>query len=483
MADRTWFLQGGSIIACGPDYVGEVADTGGALRLDTEHRGLDITPHPLPLLLYGEGASMSLTPVSLPNTPKALAAAPALGAWEADSSVPFAQPRYNDSAWKSSEQPLPMGADGDISADAWYRTHVTAPAAGTYQLTLSDAGDWVTVFVNGQRADSSDVHQRFHDPVQRHLTVKLNAGVNTLAFLTAHYGRNKLYNYYGPLDTIDAKGISGTVTLSSPPAQTVDINKFRWQADDQGTGDAAKMAAPGLDTSGADWHDATTATDVFNGRVGSAWFRTTLPAVPGPHRRIHFNSIDDNGQIFLNGKQVASNIGVNAWADVSLDSAWNDNGPNVLAVSVQNTSGGGGMNGTVTLQGGITGAQEIHGWKMHGGAIPPPAASPVWKPLASAAAPGVPSFFRATFTVTPPGPAGPHPILRASPLGLSRGSLWLNGHNLGRYPEKSPVDGLYLPEAWLLPGRNTLTVFDEDGNSPAQVKIIVEAPASRLELS
>ena len=312
MADRTWFLEGGSVLACGPDYVGEVTDKGGALRLATERRGLDTPQTPLPQLLYGEGAAVSLTAVSLSGVKVAPATAPALGAWEEDASVPQAQPDYDDSAWKSSQQPLPMGADGDNSAFAWYRAKVTAPAGGTYQLSLSDVGDWVTCFVNGQRAGSSDVHTRWDSPAPRQLTVKLNAGTNVLAFLTAHYGRNKLYNYYGPLDTLDAKGISGTVTLSSTAGQSVDINHFRWQADDQGVGDAAVKAAPGLDTRGADWHDATTATDAFNGRVGSAWFRANLPNVAGPHRRIHFNSIDDNGQIFLNGKQIASNVGVNA---------------------------------------------------------------------------------------------------------------------------------------------------------------------------
>ena len=80
--------------------------------------------------------------------------------------MPQAQPGYDDSAWKASPQPLAMGADGDISAFAWYRTKVTAPAAGTYQLNLSDVGDWVTCFVNGkrrgqQRLFSSGWHRRF----------------------------------------------------------------------------------------------------------------------------------------------------------------------------------------------------------------------------------------------------------------------------------------------------------------------------------
>ena len=64
--------------------------------------------------------------------------------------------------------------------------------------------------------------------------------------------------------------------------------------------------------------------------------------------------------------------------------------------------------------------------------------------------------------------------------GLSRGFVWLNGHNLGRYPERIPVDGLYLPECWQKKGRNELVVFDEEGHSPAQVKIRVEQAASRV---
>jgi beta-galactosidase len=57
--------------------------------------------------------------------------------------------------------------------------------------------------------------------------------------------------------------------------------------------------------------------------------------------------------------------------------------------------------------------------------------------------------------------------------------VWLNGHNLGRYPEKVPVDGEYLPECWLNPGQNTLIVFDEDGNLPTQTHLRIEEAASR----
>ena len=285
-----------------------------------------------------------------------------------------------------------------------------------------------------------------------------------------------MHAYVGPLDQIDRKGVSGPVTLDAGAAQSVDINKFRWQADDRGVRDARRKAAPGLDTSGADWQDATTSTDVFQGRLGFAWFRAVLPDIPGPHRRIHFRSIDDNGQIFLNGRRIASDIGINADADVSLDAAWQEGGPNVLAVSVENTAGGGGMNGAVTLQG-VSQGPAVSGWKMRGGVVLPVEA--VWRPFAAPAVGGSPAFYRTTFAYAPPLPSGPHPVLRVLPGGLSRGFIWLNGHNLGRYPETSDVAGLYLPECWMQAGRNTLLFFDEDGQPPTQAALTEEQAASR----
>ena len=484
LADRTWFLQDGRLIACGPDYVGDVQQAGnGSVRLATERNGLEAASvHPLPDLLYSSDSSkapLALVPMSVPNVKPAPAAPPTLGPWQADSSVPLAQPGYNDATWKASPAPQPMGADGDYSAYAWYRTSVSVPAAGTYQINLSDAGDWVSCFVNGHHAASTDVLVRYQSPVPRRMAVDLRAGQNNFAFLTAHYGRNKLFNYYGSLQTIDAKGITGLVTLTQTAGAAQELNAFRWQADDQAPGDAAKQAAPDLDTSGTAWADASTTTDVFQERVGWAWFRAALPNVPGPHRRVYFHSIDDNGIVFLNGKQIAADVGLNADEFISLDSAWKEGGPNVLAVAVQNTGGGGGLLGEVRLESGIEDGQAIQGWKMRGGVSAPAFTSPRWKSLSGTNNPGAATFYHAVFSATVPSVTGPHPVLRASFDGLSRGFMWLNGKCLGRYPEKSPINGIYFPESVLRDGKNDLVIFDEDGNSPAGVKIIVEAAASR----
>ena len=477
MAERTWFLNDGSLIACGPDYVGDVQTLpSNMVRLVTERNELGPKPaHSLPALLYTSNAEQSpltLAPLALPNEKTASAKPPALGAWKADSAVPQAQPGYDDSRWKASAEALPMGADGDYGAYAWYRTTINAPAAGTYQINLSAGGDWVSCFVNGKHAAS------YLTPATRRLSVDLKAGPNQAAFLTAHYGRDKLFNYYGPMDVIDAKGITGPVTLTESAGMTTELNAFRWQADDQAPSDAAKQSAPGLDTSGPAWADANTSTDVFGGgRIGWAWFRAVLPNVPGPHRRIYFHSIDDFGTVYLNGKQLGDPIGLNADKTLSLDSAWREGGPNDLAVAVQNTGGPGGITGEVRLEAGQEDGTPITGWKIHGGIAYPAYSSPAWKPLTGSST-GIPTFYHSTFTVTPPSETGPHPVLRASMDGLSRGFMWLNGRNIGRYPEKSPINGLYFPESLLRPGPNNLVIFDEDGNSPASVKIFVEDAAS-----
>jgi beta-galactosidase len=59
--------------------------------------------------------------------------------------------------------------------------------------------------------------------------------------------------------------------------------------------------------------------------------------------------------------------------------------------------------------------------------------------------------------------------------------VWVDGHNLGRYPEKIPAPGLYIPECWLKGGENILTIYDEDGASPTQVSVEYELNASHTD--
>lgn len=87
--------------------------------------------------------------------------------------------------------------------------------------------------------------------------------------------------------------------------------------------------------------------------------------------------------------------------------------------------------------------------------------------------PALPAFYRTTFNVkhtdTP---------LCVEPHGMSKGQIYLNGHNVGRYFMQTatgktvpPQTKYYLPEPWLKTDEpNVLTLFDEHGKTPDKVK-------------
>ena len=134
------------------------------------------------------------------------------------------------------------------------------------------------------------------------------------------------------------------VVLSHPAP----VAAWRWRAGQ--ASEAALVAAPDADTTGADWKDVVApGPDVFGGRAGFAWYRATLPDLRGPGRLLHFDSVDDNAMVYLNGKQLVHHEGWNDPFDVPLDTAWRTNGPNSVTVLVENTAGGGGIAGAVTL--------------------------------------------------------------------------------------------------------------------------------------
>ncbi|MGO9114673.1 MAG: beta-galactosidase [Thermoguttaceae bacterium] len=310
LADRTWIVDGYAI--CGPAFVGDVRSENGHVSLTIER------PYGQPscgkVIVYGDQVH-HLAVASDATVDSALS--PQLGDWQMRL-APEAAADYDDSGWKSSAQPLQMGADGDTSALAWYRAVVDLKKAGTAKLHFSGSADNAVVLVNGRRYDAK---------------TPLAAGRNCIAVLASHRGRDKAFNYMGTLDNFARKGLFGPVQLS----------------------------------------------------VG----REKVDVTP---------------------------------------------------------------------------------WKLRGGVGP---LDGNWQPVAATS--GVPAFYCATFTDK----NVPGRILRATSKGLTRGTMWLNGHNLGRYPEKIHAPGLYLPECWLREGENTLVVFDEEGAATAPVKLEVETAASR----
>lgn len=333
MVKRTWIVESQEkpYIITGPSYVADIRVSGEKIEVITEkpwnEKG-NITS-----FIYRAGGGVSLLAPALKTNSSTMNLA--LAPWQMKLATEAAAPDFNDTNWMSSQQPLQIGADGDITANAWYRTKVRVDTTGTYILRFKNLKERAALFLNGLLQDSELSEKSF--------TLRLEAGkTNSLSIFTAHNGRNKQLFYLGGLDTIDVKGITGPVTLE------------------------------------------------------------------------------------LDGNNSAAKI--------------------------------------------------IAGWKMKGGPGDPFA--PFGWTQTGKENLSVPTFFRSSF-ILPESDNDQTIIRRVNITSMGHGSVWVNGYNLGRYPEKIKVFGLYIPENWLKPGLNSIVVYDEDGINPEAISIQVEKEASR----
>ncbi len=253
---------------------------------------------------------------------------------------------------------------------------------------------------------------------------------------------------------------------------------------------AAKMdapAAPGYPDS--DWMSSDEPPQLgSDGDVTAyGWYRASFQA-PAAGPAVLNGTIRSDATVFLNGKRVGP---IHSPGNLALNL---QTGTNTLAIfcGFKGRLDGvayiekplaeldpKGISGPITL---ASGGQDraVTGWKLRGGIESFDADDLKWTP-APAVDLNVPAYFRTTFDAKPVPKDGPRPIWRLTMNGLTRGSLWFNGHNLGRYPEGLKVDGLYLPECWLKDGANSLVIFDEEGHVPAaaSVHLWCEREASR----
>jgi beta-galactosidase len=468
LADDTWFVDVGkqNFVICGPQYVGDAAVTNGYLQVTTEAPWQNSANNPV--IAYGPlDYPISLSAITTPGSHPTAAT---LTAWKTMSGSSEMAPRYDASAWLSSSSgPQQMGADGDVSSYAWYRTSINTSASGTNTVSFGNAADHMIPFVDGWPVSSVDV-------TGNSFTAALSAGSHTIAVFTSHSGRDKLYPYIGPISQMHAKGLSGTARLfGNPTSRSPSLTNWSVMMTNRS---ALRKTPPSPAASG--WNNYAFGTDAFGGQAGYAWFQTTLPAVSSAEVVIaNFSSVDDKAWVYLNGIPLATNTSWNVPFNVDLTSGWKSDGSNILSILVQNTEGKGGLYTAVTLAS-YENAVTLTNWVLHGGPGNPNSTTG-WRALPDGATFNGPQFFKTTFTAAPPTTTGTDPMWRVTTTGLSRGSVWVNGHNLGRYPEKVPAPGMYVPECWLKAGRdaNTLVVYDEEGHLPTSVRVQPEAGASR----
>ncbi|ARS38620.1 hypothetical protein CA265_02545 [Sphingobacteriaceae bacterium GW460-11-11-14-LB5] len=457
LADRSWFVEEKKqqFVVVGPEYVADFhISTNQAITLNTEYFWKENKK--FPVWVFGDQLKKHIVPsrnlISRPN-------AVLNNNWLAKSASAAALPDFDDREWLASDKPLEMGADKDISANAWYRTHIKIQKSGRYKLNISSGVGRYIVFVDGKRVTAG-----YSDQLQ----FDVETGDHMLAIYAAHDGRDKLYNFIGYLSEVDKKGIAGEVIMHRGAPGLVDNWKMVKLA-----GERHDENQPVPDFTNAESYKI--GADPFGQKAGFAWFQAIIPIKDGRvPTEFRFRSVDDKAVVFINGKPVAR---ADDW-NKPFTAVYQDDGTNkpiVLSVFLENHYGAGGIDKPVEII--YNDDLKLKGWKMKGGPGDMLSADG-WSVIGSTEKFNRPYFYKNTFRLEKTKPNN-HPMWRISFEGLSHGFIFINGHNIGGYPERVPINGLYIPECWLKAGDNTVIIYDQYGNRPDAVRITPESAASR----
>ncbi|SEN58501.1 beta-galactosidase [Mucilaginibacter gossypiicola] len=463
LTDKTWITEteGKSYIITGLNYVGETSVKSGQFKITAE---TPLTQKSLQkAILYTDSKGIAFNIDAKKGGQQQTIN---LSNWQYKNAAVNVASNVSTSTWLKSKDPQPIGADADVTADAWYRAMLNIPSNGKYTLQVKGGGRG-QAFIDGKPAAKWKLNDN-------ELTLNLTKGKHTLAVFAAHDGRDKLAAYLGPIDEVDSKGLFGNALIKKGGPFISELGK--WYFTSANKKDDVKQGPPAFDTSV--YKKYKIGNDVFNLKEGYAWFHTIIPqqAVGTSKLAILFKSVDENATVFINGKQVAHHDGWNQPFEVNITDAETLKRPVELTVFIENYSNEGGIDQPVKINA-IGDATTVTNWQLKGGPGDVLASTGWTKPDAAMQMKNEPVFYRTTFSLPPS--KGNIFIWRFEPEGLGHGSVWVNGHNLGRYPEKLDVKSLYIPECWLKTGLNQLVVYDEDGNSINQTRIVAEEAAGR----
>ncbi len=464
LTDKTWIIEieGKSYVITGLNYVGDASVKNGQLKVTSETPFTQIIGQKGTLYTDRKEIVFSVD-AQKGNQPQAIS----LTNWQYKNGAINAASSVNTNTWLKSKDPQPMGADADITADAWYRTTLNIPSNGKYTLQVKGGGRG-QAFIDGKPAAKWKLYDN-------ELTLNLSKGKHTLTVFAAHDGRDKLAAYLGPIDEVDSKGLFGSALIKKGGPFISELGD--WYFIRANKKDDVKQGPPTFDTSA--YKKYKIGNDVFNLKEGYAWFHTTIPqqATGTSKITVLFKSVDENATVFINGKQVAHHDGWNQPFEVNITDAEALKRPIDLSIFIENYSNEGGIDQPVKINA-IGDATAVINWQLKGGpgnaqAVEGWAKLDVVKQIKN-----TPAFYRTTFSL--PSSAGNTFTWRFDPVGLGHGSVWVNEHNLGRYPEKLDMKSLYIPGCWLKPGLNQLVVYDEDGNSINKTRIVAEEAAGRF---
>jgi beta-galactosidase len=189
----------------------------------------------------------------------------------------------------------------------------------------------------------------------------------------------------------------------------------------------------------------------FGQAYGYILYRTKLT---GPQTaELAIDDVRDYAEVYINGKPAGTIDRRLKQKSVSITLP---SGDATLDILVENTGrinfgkhlqdGRAGITESVSLDG-----KNLTGWKIYPLPMTSPDSLKGWKKNAPETGP---AFHRGSFTLTTIADT----YLDTSKL--SKGFVWVNGHNLGRTWSIGPQKSLFVPAPWLKAGRNEVIVFD-----------------------
>ncbi len=253
---------------------------------------------------------------------------------------------------------------------------------------------------------------------------------------------------------------------AAPPA----LGKWQWR-------DAAAEAAPQYDDSQWATSFEPESFGVYGFQNGYGWYRAKFNAPSAGNMSFNIANLKKWAMVFMNGQKVelsptnAGSFNAIAGENTIAIFAWN-NGVDTYSIGKPTPDSDVGIWGEVT---GSDGKPLAKSWRFRGGVGGIAETAVIgrvtnWKNflsgtwVSSASGKG-PSFWMTTFKS--PLQAGAFVTVGLNTKGLSSGSVWVNGHNIGRFSGNTL---LYVPECWLA-ANNTMVIYDVFGNSPTGVQL------------
>lgn len=225
---------------------------------------------------------------------------------------------------------------------------------------------------------------------------------------------------------------------------------------------------------------------------GYGWYRAEFYSEDAKEKTLFISAYADRLLIFLNGCHVASTDYLpenRVRHPAFMTKISPKKGRNVLAVLVDNLgrikgdwqigyksmdNDAKGIFGDVILDW----SQYIRNWRFVGG-LDVERSGGMLDPQGMKGAPPahgskVPTVYSTSFYMDLDGMLKYDQPVKLVLEGMSKGVVWLNGRNLGRFWEIGPYNSLYVPVSWLQT-YNRLTIMDEEGRDPGHVRLVYDS--------